>query len=270
MWQFIGEINFACAQCGEKYSFPVSDFESDVSSQERGMGAEHVYHLSIELDCDSCGESLRAEFDVSEYPIECINHITDNHGGIIDCTRPLIGHFPEIYSIQDAFEFRSSDIGELMSILECDPELVKLISRNEFEDVVAEIFRKQGFKVEQTKRTRDGGKDIIAFSCDRLGIVSKYFIECKHPDDGNKVSISLVREAYGVHNAKNGPNKTILVTTSRFTRDAKKFVDDEIRSPWEFELKDYNDVIAWLGAEPNKQSGAQITSDRNPQNPTCG
>ena len=210
------------------------------------MGAEHVHNLSFEFDCDFCGETLRAEFDVSEYPVECINHITDSHEGIVDCTEPQTEYLPEIYSIEDAFEHRSGDIGELMSILESEPEFVKWVGRLEFEDVVAEIFRKQGCKVEQTKRTRDGGKDIIVFSSDKMGIENKYFIECKHPDEGNKVSVSLVREAYGVHNTKDGPNKTLLVTTSRFTKDAKKFVTDEIRSPLEFELKDFDDILAWL------------------------
>lgn len=249
MWRFTGEITFACAKCGELYSIPISNFEFDVSSEERGMGAEHVHNLSFEFDCDSCGEFLRAEYDVSEYPVECINHIIDHHEGIINCTEPTTEYLPEIYSIEDAFQYRSGDIGELMFILESEPELVKYIGRDEFEDVIAEIFRKQGFKVDQTKRTRDGGKDIIVFSSDKLGIQSKYFIECKHPDEGNKVSVSLVREAYGVHNTKDGPNKTILVTTSRFTRDAKNFVTNEIRSSWEFELKDYDDVITWLGTQ---------------------
>lgn len=246
MWRFIGEITFACEKCKEEYSIPIEDFADDVSSSEREMGAEYVHNLSFEIDCDSCGKNLRAEFDVSEYPLECINHIIDCHEGIVGCSTPETDSSPEIYSIEDEFFYRSDDIVQLMSILESEPTFVQKVGRHEFEDVVAEIFRKQGYKVEQTKKTRDGGKDIIVFSSDKLGIENKYFIECKHPDEGNKVSVSLVREAYGVHNTKDGPIKTILVTTSRFTKDAQNFVSGEIRSPWEFELKDFDDVIKWL------------------------
>ena len=246
MWRFTGNITFSCEGCGEEYSVPIEDFDHDVSGEERGMGPEHIHNLIYEIECESCPSTLHVEYDVSEYPLECIDFTLERHEGIADSSRPETESYPEIYSIEDAFQFRSGDVGELLSILECEPDFIRGVGRHEFEDVIAEIFRVRGYKVEQTKKTRDGGKDIIAISSDELGIESKYFIECKHPDEGNKVSVSLVREAYGVHNTRSGPNKTILVTTSKFTRDAKKFVTDEIRSPWEFDLKDYEDVVNWL------------------------
>jgi len=51
---------------------------------------------------------------------------------------------------------------------------------------------------------------------------------------------------YGVHSAMNGPNKSIVVTTSTFTPDAREFVGNGLRSSWDMELKDIRDVVGWI------------------------
>ena len=52
----------------------------------------------------------------------------------------------------------------LISELYRDPIQLKTIDRHRFEEVVAQLFHGFGYDVELTKRTRDGGKDIIAIS----------------------------------------------------------------------------------------------------------
>ena len=49
-----------------------------------------------------------------------------------------------------------------MERLGANPELLKDLSRRLFEEVIAEVFHALGYEVELTKRTRDGGNDIIA------------------------------------------------------------------------------------------------------------
>jgi len=79
-----------------------------------------------------------------------------------------------------------------------------------------------------------------------LGIRNKYFIECKHFSETNKIGVDVVRALHGVKNTKDGPNKTIIATTSSFTDDARKFVEQKMTSKWDMSLADYNDIVRWL------------------------
>ncbi len=87
------------------------------------------------------------------------------------------------------------------------------------------FFSKYGFEVELTKRSRDGGRDIIAIQS-ILGIKSKFIIEFRCYSKENPVSVELVRSLHGVQMAE-GANKSILATTSRFTPDAIKFAPNK-------------------------------------------
>lgn len=85
----------------------------------------------------------------------------------------------------------------------------------EFEDYIAAIYKKLGYSVQQTKRTGDGGKDIII----RKG-GKTYYVECKRyqkPIDARKMRDFIGACAIG------GPHiKGIYVTTSSFTKDAEQ------------------------------------------------
>nr|WP_246814718.1 restriction endonuclease [Ferrimonas balearica] len=152
----------------------------------------------------------------------------------------------EIYSAEDLFYLHES-VAELISALKQSPYLLDEVTPRQFEEIVAEVFRsKKGFKVDLTKRTRDGGKDIIAIHTDEIGIKNKYFIECKRYAESNKVSVEVVRSLYGVMNTADGPNKAIIVTTSTFTEDARKFVAQEARSSWDLALVDRAQLLDWL------------------------
>jgi restriction system protein len=121
------------------------------------------------------------------------------------------------------------------------PNLLYSIHPRKFEEVIAEVFQKNGFDVELTRTTRDGGKDIIAVY-KRMGISTKYVIECKRYSKENKVSLAIVQRLLGVKIAT-AANKGILATTSTFTRDAIIFTSNHL---WDLELKDYNDIVSWL------------------------
>lgn len=76
-----------------------------------------------------------------------------------------------------------------------------------------------GFEVELTAQTRDGGADIIALHRDKLGIQTRYLVECKRWKQERKVSVDFVRALYGVKEI-NKADHAVFVTTGRFTRDA--------------------------------------------------
>lgn len=129
----------------------------------------------------------------------------------------------------------------IFNMISKKPNLLYEITPRHFEEIIAEIFYRKGFDVELTKTTRDGGKDIIAFS-NHMGIPLKYIIECKRYARHRKVSLEVIHRLFGVKIA-NSANKGILVTTSNYTKDAMVFANNHL---WDLELKDYNDILFWL------------------------
>lgn len=246
MWKFSGTIHYTCNRCGDSADIPIDDFSIEcIGGSERQMGAESIYEISYEFECANCGQTIGLKFEASEYPVECLNFVTNNSSGAQTIGEPRFEYLREIYCAEDWLQLYES-IPELVSALKESPYLVRELTPREFEEVVAEIFRARGFAVDLTKKTRDGGKDIIAIHTDGLGIKSKYFIECKHYAEDNKIGVGVVRALHGVMNTKDGPNKTILATTSTFTSDAKKFAEDEISSKWDMTLADYDEIVKWL------------------------
>lgn len=128
----------------------------------------------------------------------------------------------------------------LIERLRANPQDLKTINRRLLEELVAELFSGFGYQVELTKRTRDGGKDIIAVR--RSEVETRFLIECKRPDPGNPVAVSTVRELYGVK-VDDGATKAILVTTSYLTPDAKVFVE---KHRWELEAKEFEGLHEWI------------------------
>lgn len=114
-----------------------------------------------------------------------------------------------------------------------------------FEEMVAEIFRKFGYEIELTKRTRDGGKDIIALRKSKDEVTERLLIECKHWQ--SKIDVKPIRNLIGVAVTQDElPTGIILATTSTFTEDAKELKINSTISV-ELDLKDCNDVLNWIG-----------------------
>jgi HJR/Mrr/RecB family endonuclease len=121
-----------------------------------------------------------------------------------------------------------------------NPDALRRIDRRKFEELVAELFGGFGYQVELTRRTRDGGRDVVAVKHTEVAV--KYLIECKRPDPGGYVGVRPVRELYGVKQDE-AATKAILATTAYFSPDALLFFD---RHRWELEPRDYFGVTEWI------------------------
>lgn len=128
----------------------------------------------------------------------------------------------------------------LIEKLQRFPDDLRVIDRRKFEELIAELWVGFGYEVELTQRTRDGGKDIIAIKRQEVDV--RFLIECKRPDPGKPVSVSTVRELYGVI-CDDRASKAILVTTTYFSPDAKIFFE---RHQWELEPKAFEDIQIWI------------------------
>ncbi len=130
---------------------------------------------------------------------------------------------------------------EIKKFFKRHPEKLYELSPRKFEELIADIMTDLGFKVELTKQTRDGGKDIIA-SIETAVTKFIMYVECKRHSANNKVDVGIVRELVGVHSLDK-PNKSLIITTSYFTPDAVKAA----RSfEYQVELQDFNDLKNYL------------------------
>lgn len=123
-----------------------------------------------------------------------------------------------------------------------DNEEIYKVNPFDFEEMIAELLRKKGFIVHLTKKTRDGGKDIIALhDTNGLGL-NKYLIECKRNRPNRPVDVNVVRNlCYTVNYEK--ANKGIIFTSSYFTKDAYKIKEIEKNI---IDFKDGVHILAWI------------------------
>lgn len=263
-----GSADLQCEACQSVLRVDASDIDFEAyDTQERAMGPETLYVGSIDFECPKCRRIMQVTYEASEYPLGVMN---DGEvrvlGGQLKDGFKDIGFSPQekIYSMDEdrlleLAEQRQriiTDLGsgvlKLIHKLSQNRELLYQISPRDFEEVIARIFAEHGFSVERTKRTRDGGRDLIAIRSD-LEIASKYIVECKHYAPNNPVGVGLVRALYGTQ-MQEGANKSVLATTSRFTPDARSFATATHTTLWHMTLKDAGDVYAWIEATAARTS----------------
>jgi restriction endonuclease Mrr len=113
---------------------------------------------------------------------------------------------------------------ELVAYLAEHPEKMREMPSRKFEELVADLFKSKGYDVTLTPRTRDGGFDVRAVQRSDIGTVL-IIIECKRYAAENTVGVEIVRGLYGIVEQQRA-TKGIIVTTSFFSSDAKKFHND--------------------------------------------
>ena len=101
-----------------------------------------------------------------------------------------------------------------------DLESIRKLSWSDFELLIAEAFRRQGYVVEEHGGSApDGGVDLVV---GKGG--AKTLVQCKHWKS-QKVGVSIVRELLGVITAKSA-SAGIVVTAGDYTADARTFARD--------------------------------------------
>lgn len=96
-------------------------------------------------------------------------------------------------------------------------EDLRALTWRQFESVVGEAFRRQGYQVTETGQGgADGGVDL---QLTRAG--KRYLVQCKQYR-ASTVSVMVVREIFGVVAARKAAG-AIVVTTGTFTNDALEF-----------------------------------------------
>ncbi|MDX6603427.1 MAG: restriction system protein [Solirubrobacterales bacterium] len=131
----------------------------------------------------------------------------------------------ELAPVRPVLEFkmvddRFIDESDVLSELDQRPNLLAL-TPSEFESLITNLFEKMGLDTRQTRPSRDGGVDCVAWDS-RPVMGGKVVIQAKRY--AGTVGVSAVRDLFGtVHNE--GASKGILVTTSGFGKASFDFAE---------------------------------------------
>lgn len=135
---------------------------------------------------------------------------------------------------------RSVDDG-LIAYLAEHPERLYDLRPRQFEELLAELYAREGFHVEMTKETRDGGIDLYLVRYESFGRVLTV-VDAKRYRQDRPVSVGVVRHLYGVVEAERA-SAGVVATTSFFSREAKRFQESV---PFRLSLQDYFDLQTML------------------------
>lgn len=125
----------------------------------------------------------------------------------------------------------------------------------EFEDYIANLFSRLGYKTQAVGKAYDGGIDVVA---EKDGI--KHYIQCKKFIT-SQVGVHDVRDFYGALADKLTKGKGYFITTNKFTLEAEKFAEDK-----PIELIDGHKLIEYINlAKKEKDMPEKPESDKCPK-----
>lgn len=139
-------------------------------------------------------------------PLACLKHLS---ASVSKSPAELVPVRPVLeFSMVDPRYIAESDA---LSLLDERPNLLEL-TPGEFEVLVQNLFTKMGLEAKQTRASRDGGVDCVAYDS-RPILGGKVVIQAKRYK--NTVGVSAVRDLFGTLQNE-GASKGILVTTSGY------------------------------------------------------
>lgn len=199
-----------CACCSTQYRIPKDELEYDnYLISEFGMGARFEHVFRFEGTCDNCGSQLSFALKGNEYPVGAFEYQDSEADRCeIKCEPPM------------EIKYLSEPVLSVYEQILYEPQSVYSLEPWEFDELVAEVFQRNGFNAEATQRTCDGGKDIVA-TFEMGGVVYRTHFECKQNRPNRPVDVTILRNLYAAMD-RDRIDKGVIVTTSYFTRDAIK------------------------------------------------
>ena len=150
-------------------------------------------------------------------PMACLKHLS---AGVSKSPAELVPVRPVLeFSMVDPRFVAESDA---LSELDQRPNLMEL-SPTEFEALIQNLFTKMGLEARQTRPSRDGGVDCVAWD-PRPIFGGKVVIQAKRYK--NTVGVSAVRDLFGTLQNE-GASKGILVTTSGYGQASFDFAQNK-------------------------------------------
>ena len=155
--------------------------------------------------------------------------------------------YENIHSIQDITRERQQILNNrktwdrIIENLSHNPHDLHRLKPRQFEELICELFNREGMEATLTQQTHDGGKDIIVHSKDHFGS-HLYLVECKKFSPTRAISVDIIRSLYGVVE-ENKASGGLIITTSYFSREALKLHQ---KLQYRLDLKAYKNLCNWL------------------------
>jgi len=112
----------------------------------------------------------------------------------------------------------------------------------DYEKLIGELLESEGWRVEVTRGSKDGGIDVIAEKSDSLLGEIRTLWQAKKYGVTNKVKLSEVRELSAIRD-NDKATKAVIVTTSHLTRDAIEWVK---RDKFRLDYRDKERIESWI------------------------
>jgi restriction system protein len=189
-------------------------FNGLVDTTDPGSGQRiHPCLVTLQATRDAFGELDLAHVE----PLACLRHLS---AGVSKSPAELVAVRPVLeFSMVDPRFVAESDA---LSELDQRPNLMEL-SPTEFEALIQNLFTKMGLEARQTRPSRDGGVDCVAWD-PRPIVGGKVVIQAKRYK--NTVGVSAVRDLFGTLQNE-GASKGILVTTSGYGQASFAFAQNK-------------------------------------------
>lgn len=134
-------------------------------------------------------------------------------------------------------------------------ETIRQLHWRNFEELVAEAYRRQGYRVTEGGYGADGGIDLELRKDSEVTLV-----QCKQWKT-QKVGVNVVREMFGVLTASDA-DTVIIICSGRFTQQAEDFASDK-----SIQLMAGNELLSLI---KDLQTSPKIESNKETLCPRCG
>ncbi len=125
-------------------------------------------------------------------------------------------------------EFRQPELRlitdpRLIAYIDSHPDELYRLSPREFEELIAELLGKMGYKVRLGPGSKDGGVDVFAERDQDFG-PELTLVQCKRNSPKHKVGEPIIKQLHADVNDRRA-SKGLVVTTSFFTGPALKYIE---------------------------------------------
>jgi len=209
-------LTYTGAMSGSERDHVVQRFKNDpthkaliLSLRAGGVGlnlqeASYVFHVdrwwnpAIERQAEDRTHRIGQVVPVTVFKYTCENTIEERIQNILASKQQIFDEIVDDVSLDVASRLTRDEMFLLFGL---EPPGVPEPGRDrptglELEERCASILRSNGWSVETTPRSRDGGVDLIATRFDEIGLEQKLYIQCK--DHARPVGVEAVRELLGV------------------------------------------------------------------------
>ncbi len=149
---------------------------------------------------------------------------------------------------------------EIFDYFKSNPKKLYFLSPQQFEILISEIFRNQGYSSELGSGWKDGGVDLRLYQKDEIDQIVT-LVQIKKYKDTLPINLESVAYLQAIVDNEKA-NRGLFITTSRYLPQAKNFA---LRQNKKLILSDTNDLIKWCENVKTKivRDKSEAISDRN-------